>query len=290
MKRYKKKLIQLKRNLKNSLLSSTILLFIFSNACVLQKSPSVSLSTEEEKLTVFNQIRSKWNGIQSLSGYFRISANIKNKQGSVKALLAITLPDKLRMELISPGGTTMAILTLFQGTLRLYYPSENVLYFGNADDKNIAKVFGISLKPEEMLPLFIGMGFDLAKNPTRLVSDGNALIAEFPSENNAIMFIVELDARNYAVDGVKAIKTIENLIFAQVKYKEMVYRDNFAYPRMADIDFPQEDSSYKIRITNAQFLVKSLEDKVFQINIRSDAKIYRIENIEVRGTLLFGEK
>ena len=72
--------------------------------------------------------------------------------------------------------------------------------------------------------------------------------------------------------------------------KDIVYKKDFAYPRLADLGFPQEDTSYRIKITNAEFLMSKLEDKVFIITPRENATIYRIEDIKVRGTLLFGEK
>jgi hypothetical protein len=291
MKRYRKKLNLLKKSLKNNTpLYIALSIIISAQACFLEKRVQISLSTDQEKTAVFEKIRDKWNGIQTLRGYFRITANIKGKQGSIKALLALTLPDNLRMELISPGGTTMAVMTLSGGIIRLYYPSDNVLFFGNADQNNITKVLGIGLKPEELLPLFIGMGYDLTRNPSRLFPDGNELIAEFQSDNHTIIFNVSLDPERIAVDGVTAVLIQENKLFAEVKYKEIVYRDNFAYPTLADIDFPSEDSSYKIRITNAQYLVSRLEDKIFTITPKEDVKIYRIEDIKVHGTLLFGEK
>lgn len=282
--------MQPKKSLKNNISRIAVIVLLLPFACTVKHSPSVDLSTEQSKLEVFSQVRKKWAGIQSLQGYFRVTADFKGKQGSLKALLALSLPDNLRMELMSPGGTTMAVLTLSEGMIRLYYPSDDVYFFGASEPANIQKVLGINMKPEEMLPLFIGMGFDLTKTPDRFIAEDGELIAEFSSIDKEILFRLSLDPDAVAVNGITAMIFDSGKIFAKVQYKDMVYRNNFAYPRLANIVFPEEDSSFKIRITNAQFLVKKLDAKVFTVTPKETARKYQIEDLKVKGTLLFGDK
>jgi hypothetical protein len=291
MKKYWTRSNPLKISLRNSVFSLSILLFLISlQACVSRQGAISYLSSEQAKSRIFDQVRGKWDGIQTLKGYFRITANIKGKQGSIKALLVLTLPDKLRMELISPGGTAMAIMTLSQHFIRLYYPSENILFIGSAETENIVKVLGINLTPEEILPALMGKGFDLSKNPQRLYVEKDSLIAEYSSQEGSTRFTVIIDPQAIAINGVKSFRSGDGSLFAEINYKDIVYKENFAYPCLADLDFPQENTSYRIKITNAEFLVSKPDDKVFVITPRENVKIYRIEDLDVRGTLLFGEK
>jgi outer membrane lipoprotein-sorting protein len=291
MKKYRTKSKPPKTSLKNSLFSFLFFIFLISlQSCVSRQGDISFLASEQDKSRIFNQVREKWDGIQTLRGYFRITANIKGKQGSIKALLALTLPNNLRMELISPGGTTMAIMTLSQDMIKLYYPSENILFIGSAETENIIKVLGINLTPEEILPALMGKGFDLSKNPQRLYVENDSLIAEYSSKNGSTRFDVIIDPQAIAINGIKSFQSGDGSLFAEINYKDIVYKEDFAYPRLADLDFPQEDTSYRIKITNAEFLVSKLENKVFVITTRENVKTYRIEELDVRGTLLFGEK
>jgi hypothetical protein len=291
MKKYWTRSNPPKTSLRNNIFPILFFIFLISTqACVFRQADISYLSSEQDKSRIFDQVRRKWDGIQTLRGYFRITANIKGKQGSIKALLALTLPDNLRMELISPGGTTMAIMTLSQGLIKLYYPSENIFFIGSAETENIIKVLGINLTPEEILPALMGKGFDLSKNPQRLYAENDWLIAEYSSQNGSTRFTVIIDPQAVAINGVKSFQSGDGSLFAEIKYKDIVYKKDFAYPRLADLGFPQEDTSYRIKITNAEFLMSKLEDKVFIITPRENATIYRIEDIKVRGTLLFGEK
>lgn len=279
-----------KKNSRNKL--SILLIFAFlisSPACVSRQAMITPASSENENKRIFDEVRKKWEGIQTVRGYFRITADIKGKQGSIKALLALTLPDNMRMELISPGGTTMAIMTLTHNWINLYYPSDNVLFTGKPSMENIIKVLGLNLTPQEILPALMGKGFDLSKNPGKLLKDGNQLTAEYQSENGSARFSVIIDSENTVVEGVKSYLATDGSLFTEIKYKDIVNKTDFAYPRVADLDFPKENSSYRIRITNAEFLVSSLEEKVFTITPRENVKIYRIDDIKINGTLLFGE-
>lgn len=280
-----------KKNSRNKLSFLLFLISLISIYACVSRQPVISpVSSENENKRIFEKVRKKWEGIRTVRGYFRITADIKGKQGSIKALLALTLPDNMRMELISPGGTTMAIMTLTHDWINLYYPSDNVLFTGKATTENIIKVLGLNLTPQEILPALMGKGFDLSKNPGKLLKDGNRLTAEYQSENGSARFSVMIDTEDTVVEGVKSYLATDSSLFAEIKYKDIVNKNDFAYPRVADLDFPNENSFYRIRITNVEFLVSSLEEKVFTVALRENAKIYRIDDIEIKGTLLFGEK
>jgi hypothetical protein len=73
-----------------------------------------------------------------------------------RLLLYATLPDRLHAEILSPVGTTEAIVDGGSGRLAVTVPRQRVTYVGDSDDEALGKVLGIPVSLETLVGVLLG--------------------------------------------------------------------------------------------------------------------------------------
>jgi outer membrane lipoprotein-sorting protein len=291
MKRLWKKLKKLKTASKiiNTAILSLLLIFIIQTSCDKKIKETTELESKIAQSTL-QKVRDKWRGITTLEGFFRITAKIRGNLGSIKSLIVISLPDRLRLELITPGGTTEAILTLDGDVVKLFYPVDNIFFFGKASRENINKILGIDLLPEEILPILIGKGHDISLSPQSIITEKGFVILKYTSSSGLYLMELKIDREHSSIHSLRAVVKDTEKLFAEVNYEKFIHREAYSYPTRAKLNFPDKSTTYKIKILNAAYSIKPADEKSFKLEPRNDSKIYLLEKIKVKGTLLFGEE
>lgn len=114
-------------------------------------SPSVLPSAQE----LLQTIETRRQALTSLRGLARIVYKDSQEKGTAKQAIAVAAPDHFRWELFSPIG--VAALVASNGkTLSTYFPSEKVLYRGEANAENVARFTRVFLSPREIVGLLLG--------------------------------------------------------------------------------------------------------------------------------------
>jgi outer membrane lipoprotein-sorting protein len=266
------------------------LLVIFSN-CSINK--SITDYQEDQKIynDIYERTVKKWEGITTLKGYFRITATQKNNKGSIQAFMIASLPNNLRLELMSPGGSTEVVLVLYDNIAKLYYPGENIFIYGNADRTNINKILGIDMTPEQIIPVLIGKGYTLAEKPDSIQKINDDLIVKYSNvEKSDLCFEVIIDIENNAVKAINSYSKSTSEIFSEVVYDNFIYGKDYIYPRLMKITFPGKSTIFQIKSSNTSYSLKEEDEKIFDIIPKKDVKVYRLEDINISGTILFGKE
>ena len=130
------------------------LLFVFSAAaCGPVPKPKNAYASGEG---ILNDFADRRKGISS----FRITGRVDHfgeahrVQG--KTYLFAILPKKLRIELVSPFGSPLTVLTVNDQAFAMHDVREGKYYAGPADPCNIARLIKISLPVEDVVRILVG--------------------------------------------------------------------------------------------------------------------------------------
>ncbi len=279
----------LNRNSRVRYLGTIIIISLVLASCSL--SPDIvesPLSPKEQ----YSGILAKWKGIKTLQGHFRVTAQLRGKKGSLRALLILSHPDKFRIEFITPGGTTEAILVSDSSSVSLYYPSERTLFSGKANNDNLNKILGMDLQPDEIIPVLMGKGYKHSGEPLSLELNDETLKADYETESGeyTVSIYAKTD-KDYITGASLFVNSQDNEEFVKVSYSKFLHGAGYSYPRRIEIDFPTKNVTYSIKILNASYTTETPEPAHFRLdrNIKID-KFYQLERIKVDGTILFGKE
>lgn len=265
-------------------------LFILFQSCAFKSGPGNLEKSADDLEPLFSEVRAKWSNISTLKGYFRISVDLNGKKGSLRAFMTASLPDRFRIEFFTPAGTTEALLVSNGLQIILYYPSEKTLFTGDSSHANLNKILGIDLSPNEIIPIFLGKGADLPQTPVNLRIEDGMLAFDSQLGNAVYKTTVFLDTDENTVKSIVLRQSGNKELFARVTYSDFLHGESYSYPQRMLMEFPQKKTTYKIRILNASFTRSVPEDSFFQVKMEQPIdKLYRLENIKIRGTILFGE-
>ena len=141
---------------------ATVVLFIILPSCTARRpAPIVSvpsstqstLPTPHELLTPLIARRAQ---VTSLRGLARIVYKDTAEKGTARQAVAVTAPDRFRLELFSPIGIA-ALITTDGQTLAAYLPQEKTIYRGAASPQNAARFLRVMLSASQIASLLLGL-------------------------------------------------------------------------------------------------------------------------------------
>lgn len=121
----------------------------------LQPAPSqpVELPSAQQLLANFAARR---QALASLRGRARVVYADTQDKGTAKQAVAVSTPDRFRLELFSPIG--IASLSACDGhVLAAYFPQEKTIYRGAATPLNVARFTRVMLSPREIAGVLLGL-------------------------------------------------------------------------------------------------------------------------------------
>ena len=92
----------------------------------------------------------------SYSGRLRVSLRGPDLRARSAVLIAFARPDALRIEVPGPAGARVVAVTR-GGRLMAVFPAERAYYAGRATPEELEALLGISLAPEEVMDLLLGV-------------------------------------------------------------------------------------------------------------------------------------
>ncbi len=75
---------------------------------------------------------------------------------SGQAVMVLRAPDSLRLEPLSPFGTSLVVVVAQGGWFRAYSPSRNAMYMGRTNRRGIGRILGIPLNSGIFVRLLLG--------------------------------------------------------------------------------------------------------------------------------------
>jgi outer membrane lipoprotein-sorting protein len=115
--------------------------------------PSPKLPSSQQLLA---GLEARRQALTSLRGLARVMYADSQEKGSAKQAVAVSAPDRFRLELFSPIG--IASLSVCDGhTLAAYFPTDKTLYRGTATPLNVARFTRVVLSPREVASVLLGL-------------------------------------------------------------------------------------------------------------------------------------
>jgi outer membrane lipoprotein-sorting protein len=94
--------------------------------------------------------------LTSLRGLARVVYADPQNKGTAKQAVAVSIPDRFRLELFSPIG--IASLVVCDGhSLAAYFPKEKTIYRGAATPLNVARFTRVMLSPRAIVGVLLGL-------------------------------------------------------------------------------------------------------------------------------------
>jgi outer membrane lipoprotein-sorting protein len=117
------------------------------------KVPTTELPSAQQ---LFAGLETRRQALTGLRGLARVTYADAQDKGTAKQAVAISTPDRFRMELFSPIG--IASLSVCDGhTLAAYFPTDKTLYRGAATPLNVARFTRVLLSPREVVSVLFGL-------------------------------------------------------------------------------------------------------------------------------------
>ncbi|HEV8715175.1 MAG TPA: hypothetical protein VGX03_20385 [Candidatus Binatia bacterium] len=116
-------------------------------------SPPTALPSAQQLLASFAARRQALTGLRGLA---RVVYADPRDKGTAKQAVAVSIPDRFRLELFSPIG--IASLSACDGqVLAAYFPKEKTIYRCAATPLNIARFTRVMLSPREVVGVLLGL-------------------------------------------------------------------------------------------------------------------------------------
>jgi hypothetical protein len=117
----------------------------------LSEEPNPRISAEWEKLTRRDYMQ------DTLKALARIEINSGFRRYPLKIALMLKRPSMMRIETIPVIGPTDFFLSLNNDTLKVFVPEKNKYYFARPANDTISLFFPISLTPEDLISVMMGI-------------------------------------------------------------------------------------------------------------------------------------
>ncbi len=118
------------------------------------RAPPPDLSLEPAGLLV--QVRAAQERIRTVRGEVRVRIETAEFSGTVPALVAAELPDRVLVQTLDFFGNTVAVLAAADGELSFYDARAHVVYRGAATPENLARLVLLPLSPADLARIVCG--------------------------------------------------------------------------------------------------------------------------------------
>ena len=95
--------------------------------------------------------------VRSIKGVARFEYNGARGSGSATQVIVVALPDRARVETLSPLGTTALVVTLQGEMLRMHSLVQQEYAFGRASREVLRRLLSVPVPPEFLLRLLAGL-------------------------------------------------------------------------------------------------------------------------------------
>jgi hypothetical protein len=129
------------------------LLLILPGCASTAVAPPVSLPLPEYLIKRLEQEDGK---VRSLKAWGNIKVTRKGERESADHAILMRRPDALRVEGVSPLGSSVYSLLILRGEIELFVPSEGKAYRGAATAQVLERLFALPMSPEAALSVLCG--------------------------------------------------------------------------------------------------------------------------------------
>ena len=136
-----------------SRLLASLLALAAAAGCV-RRAPPPDLSLDPPTLAA--QVRAAQERVRSVRGQVHVRIETPEFSGTVPALVAAELPDRVLVQTVDFFGNSVAVLATADGALSLYDARAKVVYRGAATPENLSRLVPLPISPANLARILCG--------------------------------------------------------------------------------------------------------------------------------------
>ncbi len=119
--------------------------------------PAPRLATPPDAEAVRSRLLREEAATQTVRGLARVAFEGPRGSGSAQQVLVVALPDRARVEALTPLGTTALVATVRAEELRVDAPLRHEYWTGRATREALGRLLAVPVPPEPLLRLLAGL-------------------------------------------------------------------------------------------------------------------------------------
>ncbi|MFO8073051.1 MAG: DUF4292 domain-containing protein [Polyangia bacterium] len=211
-------------------------------ACGPVPRPADAYASAPDLLADFEDLRC---AVRSLRAAGRFDHFDESRRVQGEALVFAELPDRLRVDLLSPFGSTLSVLTVDRGEFALSDYREHRFYAGPADPCNIARLIQVPLSPEDVTRALVGHTPLIEGDAeVRWDPEGRYRVTISDGQKEQVLWI-DPDRRTLALRRSR-LKDERGTIF-DLRFDRWREVDGAAIPHEIEVEMPREEARLLLR-------------------------------------------
>jgi len=195
---------------------------------------------------ILNDLASRREGIRSFRIMGRVDHFGKKHRIQGKTFLFAILPQKLRIELVSPFGNPLDVLTINEEAFAIYDMREGKYLTGKPEPYNIARFVQIPMPAEDVVRILIG-DTPLIKGESTVAWDRNKGIYRVTISNGERTQRLEIGKEHDVLPLMRStLEDAEGVVF-DITYKRWQPVKGFRLPHEIRIKMPREEADLLVR-------------------------------------------
>ena len=196
-----------------------------------------------------NSLVSEWHQnasrIESVQGLAKVEVNAPMNDVNGTQVLIAEMPNRLRAETMTPFGVPLLTLAVDDDQLAVSLPSQNIMYLGYANSKNLGTFVNIPLDPEDLVRVLLYQPALIKswKEEAFTLTDGGWLLVRYgTTQRQELVFDPEreLSEASYFEDNDLKFK---------VTYSEPKSAAG-GFPSRIELELPEKYATIKLELTD----------------------------------------
>ena len=239
-------------------------------------SQPVTDMSPESLLTVFDH---RWGLAADLRALARVTATSAQGRYSTRQTLLWRRPALLRLDTLSLFGQPSMSLVADATQVSIYYPAEGTFFQGPSSAATLARVIGLPLDVDEIVPLLMGY---IRPPPAHQVStlylqtDEGMHLLRFAGVDGRLIQDVWVDPEQWLPRRVLRY-TARGTTAVDIAYSDFRYlTDTFPAPHMLAIWLPHAETEIRIQFLTVE-LNPGLSPALFQLSPPAGVRIHPLQ-------------
>jgi outer membrane biogenesis lipoprotein LolB len=242
-----------------------------------------------DRMAVSRYLRTSCAEIVAFRGLAKATISRNEELHSSRMLVVFEHPDRLRLELLTPGLNQPAMLiTAEQGEISALDVGERVVYKGSDSAENIAWFIGVPLNVAEMMYWITARSAICQPNAWRHAStvaskNGQFFVQQFYGPDaKSLRFGIDRVACGEAENTCYSLRYLELSVDKEVRFSTSYSYDPKRFPSVpASLSFqlPEEGVQGKLELVRAEAFTApgKISPKVFKVRFPSDAEVVKLD-------------
>ncbi len=221
------------------------------------------LSTEGVTITqILARVERNHAKLRTFKGNAQVSIETRQMQITATGMVAIQMPDLLKLDLKAGFGMTLGSLLLQGSQISLFSPMEKAVYKGDAHAFQQQRVFPIDLASIDMFHMAAGIPvINRMVNDSLSIDDGKYMIISYQPSGR---FQYWIDPQKYVVTDVELYDN-SNVLIGKQEFRQFSKEKGVYLPRLIRV----QHTKGKERVTffyNSRATNQKIKNEVFLLN------------------------